>query len=269
MCETSTQKRSPIVLAAVAATVGVIRVFGEHASVSAAVPADLPGGLTSPEQWVLCNPERGVCFDRMGASIGLTKAFLGPEAAAHLTDVLREIADRSSSSSFAPANGVECGVKTGHCRVNGVAHAELTDILYGPPPLRAENSVPPMLLRSEWKWQVTRFNDDTASEPPEPGNYTLRIEPDGTLHAPSGLQSRRRSIPGDRNADPHRDKPFDAGCLPAGFARYGFPARSQSRDALRDQGRSAIPGSGNAHWNHGARAMRAAAKFPRACANSR
>jgi heat shock protein HslJ len=178
-----TQKLSPIVVAAVAVTAGVIRVFGEHASVSAAAPADLPGGLTSPEQWVLCNPPRGVCFDRMGASIGLTEAFLGQEAAAHLTDVLREISDHSSSSIFAPANGVECGVKTGPCCVNGVDHAELTDILYGPSPLRAENGVPPTLLRSEWKWQVTRFNDDTTSEPSEPGNYTLRLEPDGTLHA--------------------------------------------------------------------------------------
>ena len=43
--------------------------------------AGLPAGLSSPDHGVVCDGRRGVCFDRFGPSIGLTEAFLGPDAA--------------------------------------------------------------------------------------------------------------------------------------------------------------------------------------------
>src|ERR1700704_4988467 len=49
----------------------------------------LPARLESPDRGVVCNHERAICYDRYGASIGLTEAFLGHVAAERLTTNLR------------------------------------------------------------------------------------------------------------------------------------------------------------------------------------
>lgn len=39
----------------------------------------------------------------------------------------------------------------------------------------------PRLISSEWKWQQSIYNNDTKAMPPSPGNYTLKLLPDGKV----------------------------------------------------------------------------------------
>src|SRR6266851_4939834 len=67
----------------------------------------LPARLESPDSGVVCNHERAICYDRYGASIGLTEAFLGHIAAERLTSSLSSSAiDNRSGTTFSPADGV-------------------------------------------------------------------------------------------------------------------------------------------------------------------
>lgn len=100
---------------------------------AAAAATELPADLTSPDQRVICNRRHAICYDRMGASIGLTAAFLGQDAAERLTYQLRATpVDRFPGAVFSPAEGVVCVRETGPCRVGGQTHAALTAILFGP-----------------------------------------------------------------------------------------------------------------------------------------
>jgi copper homeostasis protein (lipoprotein) len=103
--------------------------------------ADLPAGLHSPDQGVVCDSRRGVCFDRFGPSIGLTEAFLGPAAAGALTAVLRDAPpDHRPGAEFSPADDVRCRRETGPCRTGGVVEDALTVVLYGPRPAGARRA---------------------------------------------------------------------------------------------------------------------------------
>jgi heat shock protein HslJ len=39
----------------------------------------------------------------------------------------------------------------------------------------------PILIGSEWKWQQSIYSNDTKAVPPNPGNYTLKLLPDGKV----------------------------------------------------------------------------------------
>lgn len=150
----------------------------------AAAAAELPAGLSSPDRGVVCDSQRGACFDRFGPSIGLTQAFLGPDAARALTSVLRNAPpDRSPGAEFSPADNVTCRRETGPCRVSGVLHAALTAVLYGPHPARSRSAEAAAVVGVEWRWVASRYSDDTEARPADRTRYRLRLQPDGTLHA--------------------------------------------------------------------------------------
>ena len=141
----------------------------------------LPEALTSPDHGVVCNRERGVCFDRFGPSIGLTEVFLGKSAAERLLASLRaRPADHRPGAVFSPKQGVECVRETGPCAVDGQPNEPLTAVLFGPRPARTDLSAEARaMIDVEWQWLGTRYNNDTESRPAEPARYTLRLQPDG------------------------------------------------------------------------------------------
>ena len=145
--------------------------------------AALPDALASPDHGVVCNRETGVCYDRLGPSIGLTQIFLGKAAAERLLASLRQHPENHRAGTvFSPAQGVECMRETGPCRVNGVPHAELNALLYAPRPQPAVLSAEVRaILGADWRWLGTRYNNDTESRPADPARYTLRLQPDGTV----------------------------------------------------------------------------------------
>lgn len=97
--------------------------------------AELRAGLFSPDHGVVCDSQRGACFDRFGPSIGLTEAFLGPAASRSLTAVLRNAPpDHRPGAEFSPADNVTCRRETGPCRTGGIVDDTLTAVLYGPRP---------------------------------------------------------------------------------------------------------------------------------------
>jgi heat shock protein HslJ len=149
-----------------------------------AAAADLPAGLSSPDHGVVCNSQRGACFDRFGPSIGLTEAFLGADAARGLTTVLRgSPPDRSPEAEFSPVDNVTCRRETGPCRVGDAVHEALTAVLYGAHPARTRSAETAAVVGVEWKWVASRYNNDTEARPADPAQYRLRLQPDGTLRA--------------------------------------------------------------------------------------
>jgi heat shock protein HslJ len=153
--------------------------------------AALPAGLDSPDPWVVCNPNSGVCYDRYGPSIGLTEAFLGQAAAARLTTVLREQpSDHRPGAVFAPTPGVECVRQIGPCHVGGALHVELTSVLYGPwPPEAPYSAEGRAIVGVDWTWQQTRYNNDATVIPPAPGRYVLHLEPGGAVRLQADCNS--------------------------------------------------------------------------------
>lgn len=151
--------------------------------VVAAVVADtVPDPLFSPDRGVVCNRERHACYDRMGASIGLTEISLGPGAAKHLLETLRSYpADTFPGARFSPAQDVECVRETGPCYMHGKPDAALTAALYGASPDRDLRGEAPAILDAEWHWFGTRYNNDTESRPANPAHYTIRFQQDGRV----------------------------------------------------------------------------------------
>lgn len=133
----------------------------------------------------MCNPERGVCFDRLGPSIGLTEAFLGTIRAERLTARLREQPpDHRPGAVFSPAEGIECVRDTGPCRISGRTHAVLTAALFGP---WADSKTPSAeasaILGAEWRWLGTRYTDGTEARPADPARFRLLLAPEGAVNA--------------------------------------------------------------------------------------
>ncbi len=145
----------------------------------------LPARLESPDSGVMCNHERAICYDRYGASIGLTEAFLGHIAAERLTTSLRNSGtDHRPGTIFSPADGVECVRGTGPCRVQHQPQAALTAVLYGPKSRTAgQTAEMRAIMYGEWDWQRTRYKNNTETRSNQPGHYVLRFEPDGLLNA--------------------------------------------------------------------------------------
>jgi heat shock protein HslJ len=145
----------------------------------------LAPGLESPDNGVVCNRPRGICYDRYGASIGLTEAFLGHVAAERLTIILRSSGTGNRPGpSFSPADGVECVRGTGPCRIKRRPNAALTAALYAPTarPL-GQTAEMRAIMYGKWDWQRTRYNSGTEARPSESEHYVLRLKPDGLLEA--------------------------------------------------------------------------------------
>jgi heat shock protein HslJ len=151
----------------------------------AAAQTTLPVGLESPDGGVVCNRMRAICYDRYGASIGLTEAFLGHIVAERLTKSLQNSGiDNRSGTTFSSADGVECVRGTGPCRLQRQPHAALTAVLYGPTsrPI-GQTAEMRAIMYGEWAWQRTRSKNNTETNPNQPEHYVLRFEPDGFLSA--------------------------------------------------------------------------------------
>jgi heat shock protein HslJ len=161
----------------------VAALFGILSMARDTVAADFPAGLSSPDHGVVCNARSGACFDRFGPSIGLTEIFLGPSRAQALTAILRDAPpDHGPGAEFSPGEGVTCRRETGPCRMGGVVDEALTAVLYGGPrPAGSRSAEAAAVIGVEWKWLVSRYNNDTEARPADPGRYRLRLEPDGSL----------------------------------------------------------------------------------------
>jgi len=90
---------------------------------------------------VVCDRGAGICFDRQGASIGLTRDYLGNGAAQRLT---ANLSGRPAASDFSLSNGSFCSVSQSTCwtsdrrdRVN----EELTRDFYPNSPALQNNNV--------------------------------------------------------------------------------------------------------------------------------
>jgi heat shock protein HslJ len=145
----------------------------------------LPVGLESPDSGVVCNHNRAICYDRYGASIGLTEAFLGHMVAERLTTSLRNSGtDNQAGTTFSPVDSVECVRGTGPCRLQRQPLAALTAVLYGPRS-RPNGQTAEMraIMYGEWDWQRTCYKNNTEASPNQPEHYVLRFEPDGFLSA--------------------------------------------------------------------------------------
>jgi heat shock protein HslJ len=166
--------RMTVLLHATGATFWLAGVLSGGATAGA-----LPAGLDSPDYGVVCNRTHAICYDRYGPSIGLTESFLGRAAAERLTTDLRA---HPPGTIFSPAADVRCARETGPCRLGGELHEALTSALYTPGPRASgQSAVARAVVGVEWRWIGTRYNDDTEARPTEPGRYTLRLEPDGSL----------------------------------------------------------------------------------------
>lgn len=144
----------------------------------------MPEGLSSPDQRVVCNTAHGICYDRFGASIGLTHIFLGREMADSLTARLRDAPPASGHGvSFSPAPGIECMREIGPCRTQGAVLEELTSILFGPWPEIGLDANVRALVDVDWKWLESHYNDDTSVIPADPTQYTLRFAANGSVNA--------------------------------------------------------------------------------------
>jgi heat shock protein HslJ len=152
---------------------------------AAAAQTALPAGLESPDSGVICNQQRAICYDRYGASVGLTEAFLGHTVAGHLSASLgNSKPDNRSGTTFSPAEGIECVHGTGPCRFQRQPQAALTAALYGPNSRPAgQTAEMRAIMYGEWDWQRTRHKDGSEARPKEPGHYVLRFGPSGLLNA--------------------------------------------------------------------------------------
>jgi heat shock protein HslJ len=145
---------------------------------------ELPAALTSPGPRVVCNPERGICYDRQGPSIGLTEVFLGKSDAERLLLRLRENpVDRRPGAVFSPAEGIECVFETGPCRDSAQTLAGLTALLFGPRAERKSSGADaPAILGTKWQWRGTRYSDRTEARPTVPAHFLLLLAPDGMVN---------------------------------------------------------------------------------------
>jgi heat shock protein HslJ len=157
----------------------------QFAPAPAAGQVSLPAGLESPDQGVVCNRQRAICYDRKGPSIGLTEGFLGKTAAERLTMILRGTAKGNPrGTTFSVADGVECVRDAGPCRLQYQTHAALSAVLYGPMSRPAgQTAEMRAIMYGEWDWQRTRYRNDIEVHPSQPEHYILRFEPDGVLNA--------------------------------------------------------------------------------------
>ncbi len=135
--------------------------------------------LFSPDQRVVCNRDRGICYDRLGPSIGLTQAFLGQQAADRLTDVLRA-APPARDTEFSIADDVTCRRDTGPCMHGGVIESAWTAVLFGPWSKTADADAT-AILDVDWQWQGSIYDDKTAVQVAEPGRYMMRLERSGRV----------------------------------------------------------------------------------------
>ena len=78
--------------------------------------AQAQGGVTTPAPGVLCDQAGPTCYDRQGASIGLTQTYFGSAAANRLTTALR---NRPQSNEFRLSNGAVCDLRAATCWSDG------------------------------------------------------------------------------------------------------------------------------------------------------
>ena len=142
----------------------------------------MSSALYSPDHWVVCNRDRAVCYDRYGASIGLTQAFLGEDAADRLTIALRAAPPRTLPEPvFSIADEIICRREVGPCFVQGEPDAELTAVLFGPWPSGDRQNFGGLPVGVGWKWQESRYSNATHIAPFDPTHYVLYLEDTGTL----------------------------------------------------------------------------------------
>jgi hypothetical protein len=85
-------------------------IVGVSADAQAAKPS-----VFSPIDRVVCDRKARACYDRQGASVAITKAHLGEEAAAALQRRITKAGKRWDPNRFVLSNGVVCIVAEQAC----------------------------------------------------------------------------------------------------------------------------------------------------------
>lgn len=78
--------------------------------------------ITGPAPGVICDQAGPTCYDRQGASVGLTQTYFGSIAANRLTDELR---NRPQTNEFRLSNGAVCDLRLASCWSDGWQKAQL------------------------------------------------------------------------------------------------------------------------------------------------
>ncbi len=104
----------------------------------AIVPQSMRAELQSvffPIKRIVCDRKARACYDYLGASVPLTRAHLGDDAAAVLEKRIRKAGKNWDPSHFTLTNGVDCWTEKKACYV-GAGSDEVdrktTDALFGP-----------------------------------------------------------------------------------------------------------------------------------------
>ena len=106
-----------------------------------AQPAHAEGAITAPAAGVICDQAGPTCYDKQGASIGLTQTYFGSIAANRL---LAELRERPTANDFRLSNGSVCDLRAATCWSDGWQKAQmapkLTQQLFGSLPTAANQS---------------------------------------------------------------------------------------------------------------------------------
>lgn len=86
----------------------------------------------SPGPGAVCDKVGQACFDKEGASIGITKDEFGQAAADKLADSIEEVGDDWDPTEFTMSDGVSCNTKTKVCEdSDGEMDTKMTITLFG------------------------------------------------------------------------------------------------------------------------------------------
>ncbi len=148
-------------------------------SMAAATGTELPAGLTSPHQGVLCNEKVRICYDSKGVSPDVTREFMGSKAADRLAQELSLVNKQSFDfTNFNPALGVSCHVLEKACYLEDIFNPALSSALFGP---NAGNYGPEILPGTTWAWNSSQYNNDTEARPEDSSRYTISFKADGVI----------------------------------------------------------------------------------------
>ena len=90
------------------------------------------GGLTFPQQGIVCDPQGQVCYDQQGISLGLTREYYGRRAE---KDLMAQFSSQPLPQEYRLSDGSVCSVPARTCWSDGwsmrYVNQQLTNQLYG------------------------------------------------------------------------------------------------------------------------------------------
>jgi hypothetical protein len=89
----------------------------------------------SPSNGVICDRAEKICYDQNGASIGLTKQYMGDKAAQNLQASMKKAGRRWNPTNFKLSNGIICDTKMKTCKnQSNTVDIDSTKKLFGTAP---------------------------------------------------------------------------------------------------------------------------------------